>query len=305
MSCSSALTLKSTGQGAHIGNLFTGALGYADDVALVSSSIVAMDGMLQQCSLFAAEYGVKFNSLKSQSLLFSPRNRLGDPPVFSLSNESIPQVATAVHLGSNIGQGSDEANKTKASIDLGVAANRLRCSFFNTQLSVKKRLFQTYCSSFYGCPLWNLTKLEAVCVRWRQCVRALLGMPQRSHCWLLPLIMRAPPPDVELPRRFARFWQTCRSSHNPLVKAATELCCVSRTHAAENLRSVMADCRLGVDDVDADIAGMMRREWVESVSADRSVQAAICTELVDVMTGNLHCILTRYEASALLHNVST
>ena len=63
--------LQLLGRGAHIGELFSRALGYADDLALIATSVSAMDEMLALCERFAGEFSLKFNGSKSQSLFFS------------------------------------------------------------------------------------------------------------------------------------------------------------------------------------------------------------------------------------------
>ena len=299
--------LQCLGRGAHIGDLFVGALGYADDLALVSNSVSAMDEMLAVCERFACEYSLKFNGTKSQSLFFCPSGtRPGAAPLFSLQGQQIPQVKSAIHLGTSIGCGAEDANLEKAATDMAVAANKLRCAFGSTPLAVRRRLFRTFCSSFYGSPLWNLTKIERLCTRWRQSLRGLLGLPMRTHRWLIPLVARIPPPDTELPWRFAKFWKTCRSSINPVVKVCTHLCLSSTTNAAGNLRYVMAGIRRGEPDIDTDIAGLMRREWEGYLANDRSVQVTLVSELIDIISGNLFLEnFTKEELNMLLQNAVT
>jgi len=299
--------LQRLGRGAHIGDLFMGAVGYADDLALIATSVSAMDEMLALCEQFAGEFSVKFNCTKSQSLFFSDvASRHADAPLFSLNGEPIPQVKSAVHLGTSIGYGSDDINLKKAAIDMAVAANKVRCAFGNTPLAVRMRLFRTYCCSFYGSPLWSLSKIEQLSICWRRSLRGLLGLPARTHRWLIPLVVRMPPPDIELPWRFAKFWKSCRLSPNPVVQTCTSLCLVSSTNAASNLRYVMAGVLRGESDIDSDIAGLMQREWEGYLANDRSVQVALASELIDIISGNL--ILenfTVFEAKMFLHRTVT
>ena len=55
------LRLKDRGYGCHIGNVFYGALSYADDVILLSPTLCGMNQMLSICELYGVEYSVKFN----------------------------------------------------------------------------------------------------------------------------------------------------------------------------------------------------------------------------------------------------
>ena len=58
--------LKDTGCGCYVGNTFMGAIGYADDVALLSPSGMALKKMLHVCDLFGIDYNVSFNVDKYQ-----------------------------------------------------------------------------------------------------------------------------------------------------------------------------------------------------------------------------------------------
>jgi len=51
------------------------------------------------------------------------------------------------------------------------------------QPEVKIRLFRSYCTSFYGCELWNLpcAQLADLCTKWRKSVRRVLNLPLQTH----------------------------------------------------------------------------------------------------------------------------
>ena len=62
--------LRSSGFGCYIDDTFVGALGYADDVTLMSPSIRGLKQMVHICETFAAEYDIKFNEKKTVAILF-------------------------------------------------------------------------------------------------------------------------------------------------------------------------------------------------------------------------------------------
>ena len=47
--------------GCHVGPIFAVSFGYADDVALVSPTLYAMDKMIEICEIFADKIGLLFN----------------------------------------------------------------------------------------------------------------------------------------------------------------------------------------------------------------------------------------------------
>ena len=62
------ITLQSSGLGCYIGNNFMAALGYADDVILITPTVSALKQMLKLCDKFGPEYNVLFNAEKYQLL---------------------------------------------------------------------------------------------------------------------------------------------------------------------------------------------------------------------------------------------
>ena len=53
------------------------------------------------------------------------------------------------------------------------------CHFAKLDSLVKCRLFNAYCSSFYGSELWNLdnSEIDSFCVAWRKGMRRVWGLP--------------------------------------------------------------------------------------------------------------------------------
>jgi Reverse transcriptase (RNA-dependent DNA polymerase) len=67
--------LSKTGVGCYIGNVFVGALTYADDIVLIAPSACAMRKLLNICDCQANEYHIMFNAEKSKCLAFLLKNR--------------------------------------------------------------------------------------------------------------------------------------------------------------------------------------------------------------------------------------
>jgi hypothetical protein len=67
--------LQDSGVGCYIGEVFLGALAYADDLVLLAPTPGAMRLLLSLCDNFALNYDIVFNANKSKCLHFSPRTR--------------------------------------------------------------------------------------------------------------------------------------------------------------------------------------------------------------------------------------
>ena len=98
--------------------------------------------------------------------------------------------------------------------------------YFQTQCAdVKYKLFQAYCTSLYGCELWNLLSndLVALCTAWRKGVRRVWGIPPDTHCYILPLLCKRLPVYDEICRCSANFVRTCLL-HNRLYECCSKSC---------------------------------------------------------------------------------
>ena len=68
--------VNGSGIGCHIGHLSYAGLRYADDVALLTPSIQALQELLHTCEDFAEEYNVKFNAKKTMCMCIGSSGHL-------------------------------------------------------------------------------------------------------------------------------------------------------------------------------------------------------------------------------------
>lgn len=98
--------------------------------------------------------------------------------------------------------------------------NNMLCYFRKLTSRVKYKLFQSYCTSFYGCELWSLTtsEIQDFCTAWRKAVRSVWNLPQTTHCYLLPLICDCLPVFDEICRRSINFARDCILHESNLIR---------------------------------------------------------------------------------------
>ena len=84
---------------------------------------------------------------------------------------------------------------------------------------VKIRLFRSYCTSFSGCELWNLScaQLADLCTKWWKSVQRVLNLPLQTHCYLLPLLCQCLPVYDEICGRTINFVRSCLYHQSSLV----------------------------------------------------------------------------------------
>ena len=86
--------------------------------------------------------------------------------------------------------------------------------FGHVSADVRSRLFNNFCTSFYGCDLWDLhhKDLASFDIAWRKAVRRLWHLPYRTHSALLPCIMNERSFCDIICSRFNNFVSSCLKS---------------------------------------------------------------------------------------------
>ena len=94
--------------GCHLGGTFLGAIGYADDVTLLSPSRQGLQIMLKICEEFASSHSMQFSTdpvpskSKSKCLFFSRSRSSEEIENVVLNGDKLPWVTTAKHLGNHL-----------------------------------------------------------------------------------------------------------------------------------------------------------------------------------------------------------
>jgi hypothetical protein len=217
------LLLSKVGVGCYIGSRFTGALAYADDIVLIAPTPLAMRKLLNVCEKYANEYNIQFNASKTKSLIVKPLS-YSKPVidcVFTLNDIPIENVRSFTHLGHVIGyQMNDKEDILARRNKFNSQVNDLLCFFRKQSTAVQYRLFNQYCTSYYGCEIWQLTNpaIEDICIAWRKSLRRIWNLPYRTHSYLLALISNCLPIFDEICRRSLNFVSRCILEGNALTR---------------------------------------------------------------------------------------
>ena len=74
-------------------------------------------------------------------------------------------------------------------------ANAVLAYFKHISDDLRVQIMQSYCSSFYGSQLWDLSNkcIERLSISWRKLIRKALNIPVTTHSVYLPLICECLP----------------------------------------------------------------------------------------------------------------
>jgi hypothetical protein len=266
--------------------------------------------MLKVCEECAREYDIQFNSSKSQVILFPTPATRKLKPVIKLNNNVIEYASRAVHLGSYIGVSSDKANVEKAANDLFIRANFLSSYFRSCSVRVMGNLFNSYCSSFYGSPLWNLNAIEPLCIAYRKCIRTILCLPSRTHSRFVPFFISKPDLQTQLLIRFVKFWHKSNASDNEVIS----LCCTVSTQTtstsviAKNMKCILdkLETHAEFSSLPVNMLTSQLFDYVSnSLSEDDVIICNTITELLRTRNDELISPLTYLEIETMIRELCT
>ena len=171
---------------------------------------------------FAYEHDVVFNPKKTVCMLFGCKTIPNDIDIY-LGREKLRWVDSFKHLGKIVTP--DLWDDLDIQLKRG---NFLRsvyglCAKFKSVLisnDVASELFQTYCCSFYGNQLWNLSSssFNDICNAWNKAVRRIFHLPSTTHRFLLPCVTQSEHIQDNLIKRSTTLSQNMMLSDNEVIK---------------------------------------------------------------------------------------
>ena len=192
--------------GCHFGEHFCGALCYADDLTLLAPTRSSIKILISICEDFAREFSVKYNPSKSIYICYNDK----DPnnPGLLINNIIVDKSASAIHLGHLIGSSVQSDFILRGRSKLISSTNSMLARFKFCSSNVCTKLFNSYCTSFYGSVLWrlDLPAINEFFVTWRKIVRRIWRVSSRTHCALLPYLINSPNISDQLLSRFTSFY---------------------------------------------------------------------------------------------------
>ena len=208
--------------GCHIGTIFMGALCYADDLITLCPTRRGLQKVINDCQEFAYEHDVVFNPKKTVCMVFGYKTVPNDIDIY-LGREKLRWVDSFKHLGNIVTP--DLKDDLDIQLKRGTffrSVNGLCAKFKGVLISndVASKLFQTYCCSFYGSQLWNLSSssFNDICTAWNKAVRRIFHLPFTTHRFLLPCVTQSDHIRDNLIKRSTTLFQNMMLSDNEVIK---------------------------------------------------------------------------------------
>jgi hypothetical protein len=218
------LRLAENGSGCWVGKHYFGALGYADDLTLLTPSVTGLREMLKICEDFAKEYSVEYNAKKTVCVLFSKKNVRKTS--VKLCGKELEWVQSVKHLGNYLDENMSESTEIRRKKhDLVQRVNYVVSTLGNCEDAIIKTVFNSKCAHFYGCQSWNLMdrSVKEFQIMWNRCVRRILSLHYCTHTKLLPIILNTLSAYDQIQMRIVRIVQSMLKSMNVKIRYLTQL----------------------------------------------------------------------------------
>ena len=188
------VNLRNLGVGCYVGEVFMGAMGYADDLVLLAPTRTAMEMMLKACEDFGKRNNLLFSTdpdaskSKTKCVFMSGRKKREKPAPLMLYGRELPFVKSATHLGNELSEDGtmdmDTKEKTAAFITKSLEV-REQFSFAHPMEML--RAVKIYCCDHYGSMLWDLQgdMANKYYNSWKTCIKLAWEVPRATHSYFL------------------------------------------------------------------------------------------------------------------------
>ena len=243
--------LRSLGVGCHLAGVFYGAVGFCDDILLLSPTRDAMEIMLATCERFAARNNLQFstdpNPTKSKTkciFVSGKRKNLAKPAPLTLYGKELPWVSSATHLG-------HELHET-GTMDHDV--NVKRAEFINKSTEIREtfafanpvevlRAVKVFAGDMYGSNLWQLGSAMAdqVYHAWNTCIKLAWHVPCGTHTYFVDRLLGCGISHVrtDILARYVKFFKSLRESPSMEVSVLAHIVARDvRTTTGSNLQLI-------------------------------------------------------------------
>ena len=115
------------------------------------------------------------------------------------------------------------------------------------------KMYEIYCSSFYGSNLWKLSgsSCERIYTAWNTACRILFEIPRTSHRYLIEPISKSTHPKVFLSSRFVKYHMTLINSNKSAIRCLANLVKndLRTVYGGQNLYEISVECKSNINDL--------------------------------------------------------
>ena len=155
--------------------------------------------------------------------------------------------------------------------------------------TTRNKLFHQYCSSMYGSQVWllNSNSVEKILSRWRKFHRVVLGVPNTTHCDLLPLIAENIPLECSLELKFMSFYKSIATSENKIIHyMAKNMLHSYNSTMCKNIRHLTFKYDISIDNIINSSKGKIRKlvrdKWISGINESYPIHANVIRDMLGI-----------------------
>ena len=220
--------------------------------------------------------------------MFSKKKASCDPAPIILDGKALPWVPKISHLGCTLE--SDNSMKSDITQKRGqfiAKSNSLLQEFSSVSPDTMFKLIDTYASSCYGSPLWNLRSKEAdkLFNSWSVLVRNVLNLDRKTHRFLVEPLSGHLHLRTMLMARLVSFYKGLINSPKFTIRFLAKLAEKDhRTVLGNTLEYLVDQCKLsGVHDLSSHI--VKKRLKFHEIPQESDWQGSIAQEVLQTRHG--------------------
>jgi len=282
-----------------MGHRYSGALAYADDITLLSPSKSGLTILVDECERYAAEYDILFNGNKSKLLYFRGRYCKPAKTGIDVIGQYVNISTTAVHLGHTISSDDKSQIVKSAASSFWRYFNIFTSNFQCLSASIKSKLFNQFCCSYYGAPIWSLKSnaVKSLCTDWRKALRSLWRVNPRTHCDIIIALSNQLPLITSLEKRFVKYITNSLYCANSFVNVVTKFAiCNPMSSIGSNYRNLL-DSHGELNCLNSILKWEEKKEKLHNT-------ILTLRELIEIRDGLQECIgFTHDEIGAIILNI--
>ena len=180
--------------------------------------------------------------------------------------------------------------------------NIFRADFGRLYAEIQCDLFITYCSSFYGAPLWNIcsASFKQLCAAWRKCLHKIWRVHPMTHCDVIALLSHCKPMEFGIQQRFCKFVANIFQNGTPVLRAIVST-------ALNNPLSVFCsnyNTICGHGNVNClEVRDNLYKDWLASMSGGLICNANALRELLGMRDGTHVSVLSFDETRDFIDDI--
>ena len=272
--------------GCYVGDLPASVFIYADDIVLLSPTRYSMKVLLDICEKFGRKYGLNFNPNKTECMFFSKFKNEKMPENFYLNSIPIKFVSSFTHLGHLFSSGTCSFSADQIVKDIKSKSNCI-VNFFNfAAVHTKAKLFNYFCTSYYGSVLCDINELEQIDVVWRTCARRVINVHPRTRSYLLPGLLCSLNARNEIEKRILIFFRDGLNHDSTVIKSFFYNCIFNQSSKMSyNIRFLSRQNNIDIFNEKSNSRGLIKKLFFRKIRQDWRVDAV--GELLRIRDGDL------------------